>query len=272
MSIVTFPSTLILFVSVHGVIPLTEAREVETFIVPDGMTITRAMATRPGVCNMTTEPQIDKIAKLLMKENLVGSYYEYIQYSASKLKRLNKGVIKEVSEQFKSSESEPESRNLEEQFLRYHIPTPTIKVFNERQIMIDKYLTRSSEEGKDSRFDYKLNIMNIPGYPDLFDIFMFTPEQQIVTRSVAKTTERGVYLSTLAKVLKDQGVKELVLVDFSCSSFDESELPPAEAERLSRLARRHAELEGRGRKQKTRRRKHKTKTRKAKKRRALWSR
>ncbi len=270
MSIVTFPPTLILFVSVHGVIPLTEANEVETFVVPDSMTITRAMATRPGVCNMTTEPQIDKVAQLLMKENLVGSYYEYIQYSSARLKQLNKRVIKQVSEQLKSSE--PEERKFDQQFLRYHIPVPTIRVFNERQIMIDKYLTRSSEEGKDSRFDYKLNIMNIPGYPDLFDIFMFTPEQQIVTRSVAKTTERGVYLSTLVKVLRDQGVKELVLVDFSCSSFDESQLPPAEAERLSRLARRHAELEGRGRKQKTRRRKHKTKTRKAKKRRALWSR
>lgn len=252
------PKELILLATVHGGI-FVEDRNVNTFVVPEGMKITRIMATRPGVCNVTTEEQIDNVVTD-MKESGVAP--KDIQTALSNIKSAQTEVVKSVMGQLKADDP---NKALFQQFIQSRIATPTVKVFNAGDTMLNKFLARSAEEGREQAFDYKLNALNMPGKPDLFDLIPFGSAGP-AARTRSKTPHgRELFLSNVVGVLRQQGVEHLILYDFTCSSFMGDEMDP----RTEREVRRFILQNGWG---KTRRRKHKTKTRKAKKRRALWSR
>jgi hypothetical protein len=219
------------------------------------MKITRIMATRPGICNVTNEEQINQVV-VDMKQ--FGSNPEEIGQVVQTIKSSQPEVIKNILGQLKSGDP---NKDLLQQFLRSRIATPVTKVFNSGNVMLDKYLARDETEGDEEAFDFKLNVLNMPGVPDLFDIMNFRTAGP-AARTRSKPYDRSTMFSVVVEVLKGKGVKHIVFYDLTCSSFM-SDDPIIERE--ERILRREILQKGLARKT-TRRRKTKTKSRRGKKR------
>jgi hypothetical protein len=252
-----FPPELVLLATVHGGLLVNENKQIETFVVPQGFKITRVMATRPGICNVTTSDQIDEVVRD-MREFGFSNVEETIQ----KIRASQPEVVKSILGQLKG---ENENKALFEQFVRSRIATPTTKVFTAGNTMLNKLLIRYEGEGEGEAFDFKLNAMNMPGRPDLFNLLLFKTSGP-ATQTRAKNIERWMHLTELVEELKSRGVNHLVFYDLTCSSF----MPDTPmTDREERALRRDIVQTGLG-KRKTRRPKRKTKTRRGKKRTTLW--
>lgn len=248
------PPELVLLATVHGGLMVDDNKQIQTFRIPDGIKVTRVMATRPGICNVTSEDQINEVIKDMTSAGLnteeIGRTVQSIQASQPE-------VVKTIMGQLKGDDP---NRELLQQFLRSRIATPTTKVFNPGSIMLDKYLTRDIYEGHGQAFDYKLNAMNIPGVPDLFDVVTYRTAGP-ATQIKSKQYKREIDLSVLVNILRDRGVQHLILYDLTCSTFM-PDVPMTDRE--ERALRRDIIQKGLGKK--TRRLKRKTKTRRGKKR------
>lgn len=256
---VELPKELVLLATVHGGI-FIEDNTVDTFVVPEGMKITRIMATRPGICNITSPEQINIIVNEM---NESGVDQTDIKKAVLQIKNTQSEVVKNVVGQLKSDDR---NRALFEEFIRSRIATPTVKVFNAGDRMLNKMLGRNETEGRNSAFDYKMLALNMPGKPDLFDVLVYgTPGPGARTRS--KTSYgREVFLSRVIEDLKARGVEHVIFYDLTCSSF----MGDSMDDRTQRDVRRTILQQGWG-KRKTRRPKNKTKTRRNKKRTTQWS-
>lgn len=242
---------IVILASVHGVLP-QDNKQVSTFTVPEGFSITRIMATRPGVCNVTNEDQINSLVAAMSKNP---------EETAKILKITQKEVIKSIS----NIKSDDENKSLFQEYKRYNIVNPTVKTFIQGDEMLNKFFARSPDEDMDKPFDYKLNIVNSIGKYDLMD-YLKTGTVGVAAHTRSKVGEMGAYLSEIIEVLRNEGFNNLVLFDLACSSFMNDEY-------LSRYEKRsmRADIEQRGiGRKKTRRPKRKTKTRRGKKRTIQW--
>jgi hypothetical protein len=246
---------MVLFATVHGGLLVDEQKQVKTFIVPEGMKISRIMATRPGICNVTNADQVDELVRD-MKE--LGSQAEDIGKAVENIKASQPSVIENIMGQIKNDDP---NRGLFEQFLRSRIATPTLKEFNPGDTMLDKYLARDSYEGFEEAFDFKLLALNMVGKPDLFDTMIFGTSGP-ATNTRSKKIDREVMTSVLVNLLKARGVEHIIFYDLTCSSF--MPLEPI-SERQERALRKDILQQGWGKKR-TRRSNNKTKTRRGKKR------
>lgn len=247
------PTELVLLATVHGGVPI-ENGNVKTFQVPQGFTITRIMLTRPGICNVTSEYQVDEVVKTM---NISP------QKTVETLKTTQAEVLKSITQQLKG---ENENNELFKQYIRSRITTPTRKVFKSGDTMINKIFIRDASESINKAFDFKLNAINVQGIPDIFDFIYFgTSGPAVKTRS--KFHGLQIDLSTLIESLMSYGVTSLILYDLTCSSFM-SNTPMTE--RQEREVRRYIVQQGWGKKR-TRRLKKKTKTRRARNRILQWT-
>lgn len=199
------PETLVLLATVHGGLDV-ENGKVKTFVVPEGITITRIMSARPGVCNVTMEKQIDA---------LVGTLSTNPEETGKTIKTTQVEVLKDIDQRLKGDAA---NNGMLQQFVRSRIGNPTKQVFRSGDTMLDKFLVRDAGESMYKAFDYKLNIINMPGIPDLFDLMYYeTSGPAVKTRS--KYYGVNVYLSMLVDRVKSQGVSNLIFYDMTCSSF-----------------------------------------------------
>jgi hypothetical protein len=255
---VSFPETLILFATIHGGIPI-KANEVETFPVPDGLKITRIMATKPGICNVTNEYQIERIMSDMNAKKFVEITDADVASILRSIQPTQSELIKEV---VRTAAKEDTNKSLFSTFLTGHLKSPSVRTFTSGQPMLEKILLRKKSEGIDSAYDFKINAINMPGTPDIIDLIQYgTSGPSSQTRS--KTLYgRQLKLSSLVDFLS-QYVKHIVLIDFTCSTFMGDGLMTGREERHARLT---ATRQGYGRKR-TRRQVKKTKARKSTKKR-----
>jgi hypothetical protein len=262
---------MVLFATVHGVIPIittTDAsgqpkQEVGTFLVPKGMRITRVMATLPGVCNMTTNDEIEKFVKMLHDmapeiETNKDLTDEQLQQLQRRMQKEYSDILGSVQQQIKSVED----KDLYLEFVRSSISKLVLQRFGEQQPILEKFLARQSNEGVDTKHDYKLNIINMRNIPDIFDRVISISSGKYATRAAVASEGSGIWLSELVYRLQTLGVTNLIFVDFTCSSFEDGVL----TDRGARIVRRDTITKGRGRRKRTRRSNNKTKTRRGKKR------
>jgi hypothetical protein len=249
------PAELVVLATAHGAIPI-ESGQVPTFTVPDDIKITRVLATRPGVCNITTEDQINQVVKDMRAD---GSPPEEIQGAIQTLRSTQGKVIKSILAQLKTEDSNMTA--LYQQFLRSRIATPTVQVFHAGDTLVAKRLERNKGEGESAAFDYKLNALNMPGTPDLFDLLLLEASGP-ATQTRSRDSGVSVEFNILVDILKSRGVKHLVFYDLTCSSFL-SESPMTERE--ERMLRKTILQKGWG-KMRTRRQPKKTKPRRTRKR------
>jgi hypothetical protein len=243
-----FPETVVLSITVHGRMSV-ENETVSTFIVPDGMRIIKISAVAPGVCNVTTESEIEKANASIRK--VFGSpqlRYEEIEPKLASLvqslKTLESDTTPIIRSQLKG-EKDTDMSN----FLRHTDKGFSIVNYESGKTMINKEFGRSDGEELESVDDYKITALNVVGQPDLHSIIVSERSGATMTRGSTKSEEQYLLrLSTIVTFLKEKGVKNIVLFDFSCSEMTEG------SERDIRNARRNLKGFNGGKKTETRRR------------------
>jgi hypothetical protein len=88
--------------------------------------------------------------------------------------------------------------------------------------MINKEFGRSDGEELESVDDYNITALNAMGQPDIHSIIVSERPGATMTRGSTKSEEQYLLrLSTIVTFLKEKGVKNIVLFDFSCSEMTE---------------------------------------------------
>jgi hypothetical protein len=226
---------------------------VAEFTVPDGMRIIKISAVAPGVCNVTTESEIEKANASIRKvfgspqltyKDVVSKLTPLVQ----SLKTLESDTTPTIRSQLKG-EKDTDMSN----FLRHTNKGFSIVHYESGKPMINKEFGRSDGEGLKSVEDYKITALNAVGEPDLHSIIVSERSGATMTRATTKSEEQYLLrLSTIVTFLQERGVKNIVLFDFSCSEMTEG------TERDIRNARLNLVKQGLkgGKKTETRRRKN----------------
>lgn len=253
------PETLVVGVTTHGSIPIQDS-EVKTFEVPAGMKITKVSLATIGVCNLTTEIEVEEASNLITTIFAIPnkSVEEKIRFATYSVFALHWEIQKDVEKDVKSGlNKDPRFQ----EFVRYSDKPQTLQTYTEGQKLIDKIFERSVEEGRSSAYDYKINMLNVTGKPDLVKL-LTTGRTIPSTRASERVEDTPIYFSTIIKFLSSKGVKHIIIFDFSCSIMEEG------TPRDVRVKRRRLEKEGITGGKTRKRRNKKTKTRKLKKRRS----
>ena len=230
-----FPETVIVSVTLHGSIhPEEDGEPVSTFKVPEGMRIKKISAVAPGVCNVTSETQIAKINRSITSAFKNPVQYEDVDSKLPPLiesfKQLEKSEVVPILKDAKSTISEKEK-----DFIRHTDKGYTVAEYLAGQQILQKRYSRSVGEGIDDANDFKINVLNVEGQPDLHSLLLTGRSGATTTR--ASEIEEGQYmvrLSSFVNLLQEKGVKNIVLFDFSCSDFYQAN--PRDARALRRGA------------------------------------
>jgi hypothetical protein len=243
-----FPETVVLSITLHGRMSV-ENGAVTTFTVPQGMRIIKVSAVTPGVCNVTTESEIEKANASIRK--VFGSpqlRYEEIEPKLASLvqslKTLESDTTATIRSQLKTQKDE-DMINM----LRYTDKGFRVVQYESGKPIINKEFGRSDGEGVESVEDYKITALNAMGQPDLHSNIV--SERSGATMTRASTKSEGEFLlrlSTIVTFLQKEGVKNILLFDFSCSEMTEG------SPRFIRNARRNLKGFNGGKKTETRRR------------------
>lgn len=260
-------NTLVLAITTHGAVPFRDedAQSIKTFIVPEGMRITKISVAPIGICNMASEDDSARMVSVLkneFKDNTV-SVEEHVKRVIPKLKQLQSGIVTNV---VKNKSGQPKNQ-LTDEFVAYSDRALTVVDYPAGSEMINKVYVKYVGEGYEHPYDFKMPMLNInfPGSDDLLQ-WLVAGRGGLQTRSMGLDREQYTTLSYIAGFLNLQaGVNHLVLFDYSCSSYYEDIDP-----RTGRLVARIAKKEGKNGGKKTRRLKRKTKTRRGKKRTTQW--
>jgi hypothetical protein len=243
-----FPETVVLSITLHGRMSV-ENGAVTTFTVPQGMRIIKVSAVTPGVCNVTTESEIEKANASIRK--VFGSpqlRYEEIESKLASLvqslKTLESDTTATIRSQLKTQKDEVMIN-----MLRYTDKGFRVVQYESGKTMINKEFGRSDGEGVESVEDYKITALNAMGQPDLHSNIVSERSGATMTRGSTKSEgEFLLRLSTIVTFLQERGVKNILLFDFSCSEMTEG------SERDIRNARRNLKGFNGGKKTETRRR------------------
>lgn len=218
---VKFPETLVLSITVHGILPI-ESGTVTRFTVPEGMRIKKISAVTPGVCNVTSEDSMEKANASIRK--VFGSpqlKYEEIDPKLTSLIQSLKSIESEMIPTIRGelkSENDMDMRNM----LRYTDKGFSTVEYLPGKPMINKEFTRSDGEGIENVDDFKITALNAVGQPDIYSLIV--KGRTGATNTRGSTKSEGEYLltlSTIVTVLQENGVKNILLFDFSCSQMTE---------------------------------------------------
>lgn len=218
-----FPEKIIILATVHGVIPVSREKMdvVGRFRIPEGMRLHLISTTRPGICSLTSTEWINNLINIFNKaheENYMIKELPYYIFNSiiNEQAQMVKNIIK------KSERMEEIPENKKSQIIRSGMKYPSMTVYDSGESVVEKVFVRSKDEGDTMAFDFKLNIVNMPGIPDLFDILSFNT-YGIAAHTRSKAVREEVYFSRIMDVLKNNGVKEVFFYDLTCSSFQNTD-------------------------------------------------
>lgn len=201
------PRNLVVVVATHGC-TVVYSEDVETFKVPEGMTLTLVSATLPGVVNVTQSDQVNAI---------VASATEDPTSITSTLKRTDRKLMDGINSQLKNGTG---NVDMFKEYIQSRLKNPEPVVLKPGNEVAEKIFSRGTYEGLYQAFDYRINAINIPGTPDLFDLLRNrTSGPSTNTRYQAWRDEPTIKFSLLLEILALEKVTNLTLYDLSCSSF-----------------------------------------------------
>jgi hypothetical protein len=243
----SYPETVILAVTTHGEIPtfITADRmhAPVTFELPEGMTLKKVSAVAPGVCNIMhtidadeyIQSIIDWVKTLKPKELLtedigseVSSYLreedyenEYIPISRQiqrfKRKQNRKISLADEDDDVPGKEYIQYLDNWNKGYKKgdYYNPVKRLRSSTinppKTRVLNKIYARRNDSEQFEGVWDFQIIALNVVGYPDIM--------REIEGRSHKGSS--SVRLDEIVKFLHDKGVKNIILIDLSCSSFDD---------------------------------------------------
>lgn len=218
----SYPKKAIVAITVHGGIELDETDRPITFIPPRGMRITKLSAVVPGVCNIMNQQDADVYIGTIL-DNL-----KHIEDSKQSTKpETDSGRIRELGDMFRKTDAEfivPDTEQVvrdskreegkadenDQQYL-YHSDKSYQSTVYMGKPLINKTYSRSASDVLESTtpWDFTITVLNMPGFPDIL--------REMTGRSHRIGSE--VTLEEIADFLHDNGVREVIIIDFSCSIF-----------------------------------------------------
>ena len=221
-----YPEVVIVLVTSHGTIKInSKTNEPYSFPMPDNMSMTILNAVAPGVCNFLKADDADNFAKKIIDkikdvedENLLQNNPDaFVNSLVDILKNYDIEMKKDIN--YNLSIKDEQHDVDEQEYLRhYNKSYETQKILSPDNVIDKEYSRNNATEKNDSDWNFKINVMNVIGFPELIEILNGRSTQNENTY---------VRLEEIVNYLKTQGVKHIILFDLSCSSFI-SMTPPKE--------------------------------------------
>jgi hypothetical protein len=245
-----FPKKILLSVTTHGILKSWKSkafgRELDTFIIPDGIKLIKMNIATLGECNFMAPETVTEFTKLIKRyEPYIikkGKEDRIIKQKLESISKLIKtkeeeeklpsievqmlDIIKKKKEGKKLNEDEKEMMNEINRYLTAYNKSYNISIFNPGEITVNKTFKRSNIEANKS--DWIIKIINMPNQPDLLPYMV---------RQTRKG-ESEIKLEEIVNFLKERGVEEIFLIDFSCALFEDIDEGSYVSSRESRRSRR----------------------------------
>lgn len=221
-TVVPYPETIIVVITAHGEIKVETTfdgrQEPDIFAIPYGMTLTKINAVAPGVCNYLS-PKRAKIIVNRVKE--MTTIFDIRQGVPSNLVTLFSNEFKRLLHidrpSLSKKEYDGENMSSEKKF----------------DIHYDKAFKNITYAGYDFTINKGYGIKELSKNYDDRIIFLNTPQGDVDFFS-SLTPPYDTDLETIVYYLKDQGVKNILLIDLSCATFDNTDLSSREERSLRR--------------------------------------
>ena len=212
----SYPKTVIVVVTCHGVIAIDKIdNEPNLFKIPDNMKVVKMSAVTPGICNLTMDEDVDKFIEIILdkknKKEMKNGLKKPEKY-AKTLGDLYKSIEEDTVKGLYTA-SPDSNTDLRKTFIHHRNKSYKIITYNRKHpYMINKeYVRNNKNEQNSSGWDFGIFCLNVEGKPDLIT--------KLKGRSYADK-DSNVYLEEIISYLNEKGVKEVVLIDLSCSNFE----------------------------------------------------
>jgi len=227
-----FPETVVLSISTHGIV----VKDKESMTIPRGMQFAKMSWVMPTVCSFMDGDDVAACNKIIMEhinknpitsENLHEKCQEITKQLSGILKEsvaANRATIKAVER------GEDTDEMLEHRKAYVRAANRGLRVFSNQtgtKTFINKTYVRDRTEALNPQGDWQIRVLNIPGQPDVVN---FIEGRAYNTRGESETDLKGIM-----KVLKNNGVKNVMMFDFSCANVtDEGRVDVLESDRATR--------------------------------------
>jgi hypothetical protein len=214
----SYPETIVISVTSHGVIIIdNNTNKPLTFNVPSDMKIIKLSAVTPGVCNLTHPSDVDDFIKQVIKR--VNN-----QNEISKLNNDPINYVKTLADLYKNIEEDTYAETVKEKnpdydvkirddYVHHRNKSYNITQYNSNDLIINKeYIRNNKTELNSGVWDFQINVLNLMGIPDLFN--------EILGIRTYKNADSTITLQQIVDFVKTKGVKQLVILDLSCSNFE----------------------------------------------------
>jgi hypothetical protein len=224
-----YPESVILQITTHGSIELDENNQPIEFNFQPGMFLTKLSAVTPGTCNIMSAESSNYFSRTIMNNidrilwllnfNHITSEKQLEQMGTPGLiksfvrifKKEDTADLKDVEHQLQTADSD-----VDPDYLKYfHNYDQSYLYSPKKTSAINKVYVRGQGEifgaPKIGTWDYKINVMNMPGQPDLM--------REIAGRTHYNT--KRITFKDIMDFLYANGVRSVFLFDFSCSIFED---------------------------------------------------
>jgi hypothetical protein len=232
----------IISVNTHGMMDLNENNTTPfTFKVPKNVNLIIVSAVVPGVCNYAQQSDINKYNNIILDAIDIKPISKLVN---TVLPNLNKALYNNYLDTTKKRKRDNIEMN---QYFYLTTKNAIVSNYKSGDRVADKTFERKDMDLAQGSYDHRIPILNMYGKPDIMDDINYSTD----------TGEGSVIsLSYIVKYCMDLGMNNIIIFDFSCSSF------PIENPRTERnIRRRITTHKFGGRTNKTKRRQNKnTKT------------
>jgi len=212
----SFPKTVIVVVTCHGLITIDKSdNEPNLFKIPDNMKVIKMSAVTHGVCNFTVPEDVNKFIKMILhkknKKDLqkgLKNPEKYTKTLANLYKEIEEDTVKDTM-----AASSDSNTDIRDTYIHHRDKSYEIITYNHKHpYMINKeYVRNNKTEQNSSGWDYGIFCLNVEGKPDLITT--------LKGRTYADK-DTTVYSEEIVGFLQEKGVKEIILIDLSCSNFE----------------------------------------------------
>ncbi len=212
--VAVYPETLVVVITSHGQIQVETTfdgkQEPDLFAIPYGMTLTRINAVTPGVCNYlsakTAKIVVERVKEMTAKFDLTrGIPANLVTFLAKEFKQLTTVDRQKIRTKGYGAQD-----------------VSDVQAFD---VHYDKAYKNITHNGYAFALNKTYSVEELSEDYDDHIFFLNTPQGDIDFFTALKPPYKT-DLKSIVHYLKDHGVKNVLLVDLSCSTFDDMTLTP----------------------------------------------
>jgi len=218
-------NSVYVIITTHGlsqIDPFSSDRQLKTFEIPEGINILNIMASPIGVVNTICYKNLNAFASIIsngfenlsdeIKDNIgdISVLAPVVEDIQQKLKQEDKQVLRNS---YIRNESDPQLIDMQYTWdNRYNMDYHTSD-----NDMLNKRFSIDIKEEKVYWLDNKIQVFNLPNQDEDLDLL-----DAFIQENPSKFTEHiSLNMNTIIDFLKSKGVINIVIFDFSCSTFNQ---------------------------------------------------